>query len=122
MKKHTKMIILALALAWSAFTVAAQDAGNTPQTEQPPPPHDGGPGGPSPGEPGPGHHHHPPPPSPLFLALDANGDGVIDEQEMANAPAALKKLDKNGDGVLTQDELRPPPPPQGQRGPHGPRG
>ena len=55
-----------------------------------------------------------------MIALDANGDGIIDEQEIANASAALKKLDKNGDGVLTQDELRPPPPPQGQRGPHGP--
>jgi EF hand len=51
-----------------------------------------------------GHH----PPSPLMQALDANHDGVIDAEEISNAPAALKTLDKNGDGQLTPDELRPP--------------
>lgn len=46
------------------------------------------------------------PPIPLIVkALDANGDGVIDAAEIANAPAALKALDKNGDGVLTRDEF-----------------
>ena len=45
--------------------------------------------------------------NPLFAALDANGDGVIDANEINNAPAALRKLDKNGDGKLTRDELRP---------------
>jgi len=45
--------------------------------------------------------------SPLFTALDANNDGVIDEKEIAGAVAALKKLDKNTDGKLTEDELRP---------------
>ena len=50
----------------------------------------------------------PRPPLPaLVTALDANGDGVIDATEIANAAAALKALDKNGDGQLTQDELRP---------------
>jgi hypothetical protein len=45
------------------------------------------------------------PPLPLIIkALDANGDGVIDAAEIANASAALKTLDKNGDGVLTRDE------------------
>ena len=44
---------------------------------------------------------------PIIDALDANHDGVIDETEIANASAALKKLDKNGDGKLTRDELRP---------------
>lgn len=62
---------------------------------------------------GPGRHGHRPPPSPLFLALDVNHDGVIDAEEIANAPATLKTLDKNGDGKLTLDELRPPHPPQG---------
>lgn len=63
-----------------------------------------------------------PPPrmNPLFAALDANGDGVIDEQEIANAPAALKKLDRNGDGKLTEEEVRPAF--GGRGGPGGPGG
>jgi hypothetical protein len=48
--------------------------------------------------------HHPPQPA-ILKALDANGDGVIDASEIANAPAALKTLDKNGDGKLTPDEF-----------------
>ena len=79
----------------------------------------------------------PRPPMPLIIkALDANGDGVIDATEIANAPTALKALDKNGDGVLTRDEYlgkhpgHPPhgpgndaggpPPDDGQGGPPGP--
>ena len=63
----------------------------------------------------------PRPPTPLIIkALDANGDGVIDAKEIANAPAALKTLDKNGDGKLTPDEyIGPRPhrgPPPGQNG------
>jgi EF hand len=64
---------------------------------------------------GPGGHdangHRPLPP--LMQALDVNHDGVLDADEIANAPAALKTLDKNGDGKLTQDELRPPRPQDG---------
>ena len=52
---------------------------------------------------------------PVIHALDANHDGVVDADEIANAPAALKTLDKNGDGKLTMDELMPPPP-QGMGG------
>ncbi|MCX6893131.1 MAG: hypothetical protein NTX51_16665 [Verrucomicrobia bacterium] len=56
--------------------------------------------------------------------MDANSDGVIDADELANAPAALKTLDKNGDGQLTADEFLPPrrggPGMRGQG--HGPRG
>ena len=37
------------------------------------------------------------------MALDANHDGVISADEIANAPAVLKTLDKNGDGQLTFD-------------------
>ena len=55
--------------------------------------------------PQPGGRNHPKPP--LEAALDANGDGIIDAEEIANASAALKKLDKNGDGKLTADEYRP---------------
>jgi Ca2+-binding EF-hand superfamily protein len=43
----------------------------------------------------------------LNAALDANKDGTIDEKEIKDASAALKKLDKNGDGKLTREELRP---------------
>ena len=65
----------------------------------------------------------PRPPTPLIIkALDANGDGVIDASEIANAPAALKALDKNGDGQLTRDEYigkRPGPPPREGNGGNG---
>ena len=52
--------------------------------------------------------HHGPPPSVLFDALDTNHDGVISADEIANAPAALKKLDKNGTGQIKPEDLRPP--------------
>ncbi len=52
--------------------------------------------------------------SQLFMALDANGDGVIDTAEMANAAVAIKKADKNGDGKITEEEARP------AGGEHGP--
>jgi hypothetical protein len=93
MKKLT--VIGARILGLSALAVLAQDEGG-------PPPGDGA----RPARP------HPP----LLTALDANGDGVIDAQEIANASAALKQLDKNGDGKLTVDELRPPRR-EGQAGP-----
>src|SRR5712675_888216 len=38
-------------------------------------------------------------------ALDADENGVIDEAEIKNAVAALKKLDVNQDGKLTEDEV-----------------
>jgi hypothetical protein len=60
-----------------------------------------------------------PPPSPVINALDANQDGVISADEIANAPALLLTLDRNGDGQLTRDELCPPPPGQGGCRGHG---
>ena len=62
----------------------------------------GGPGGRPPRPP------HPPA-WPLIEALDANHDGVIDADEIANATEALKSLDKNHDGKLTPDEYMPHP-------------
>jgi hypothetical protein len=53
-----------------------------------------------------------PPKNPVMEALDKNHDHVLDEQEIAAAPEALKSLDKNNDGKLTQEEVRPPHPPQ----------
>src|SRR3989442_1201144 len=38
-------------------------------------------------------------------ALDADGNGVIDEAEIKNAVAALQKLDENHDGKLTEAEV-----------------
>ncbi len=57
---------------------------------------------------------------PLTAALDANNDGILDEKEIANASAALKKLDKNNDGKIDREELRPPRP-EGRARPNGPR-
>ena len=79
---------------------------------------EGGPGG----QGGPGGSGHHPPMLPLIKALDANHDGVIDADEIANAPAALKTLDKNGDGQLTRDEYLPPRPHRGPGGQDGPPG
>jgi len=51
---------------------------------------------------------HPGEPEPVIQVLDANHDDIIDATEIANAPAALRKLDKNADGQLTPDEYTPP--------------
>jgi hypothetical protein len=40
-----------------------------------------------------------------FSALDRDGDGVLSADEIAAAPASLRKLDANGDGTLTLDEV-----------------
>lgn len=42
--------------------------------------------------------------SPILNSVDVNQDGALSPEEIANAPAQLRKLDKNGDGKLTQDE------------------
>ena len=41
-----------------------------------------------------------------FMAADTNGDGLVDEAELAADQAArFKQLAANGDGALTPDEL-----------------
>jgi len=111
---NTFLIATALALASSTILLKAQDGGDAPPPDAPPPAQGERMGGPGAG-------HRPPPP--LESALDANGDGVIDADEIANASAALKKLDKNGDGKLTPDEYKPQRPGSGsdQNEPRGPR-
>ena len=94
---------LVIALGALALAANAQDTNN----DGPPP---GGQG-----QHGPGKGQRPPPPA-IVRALDANHDGVIDSNEIANASAALKTLDKNGDGKLTPDEFMGPRPPM--RGGH----
>ena len=98
MKNKIAIALAVLALNASVFVACAQDTNGPANAGR-------GPGG------------HRPPPSPLMQALDANHDGVIDADEIANAPAALKTLDKNGDGVLTRDEICPPPPPRDGQNP-----
>jgi Ca2+-binding EF-hand superfamily protein len=44
-------------------------------------------------------------PAPLLKLLDANGDGQLSAEEIAEAASALRKLDKNGDGKISADEL-----------------
>ncbi len=44
----------------------------------------------------------------VFKALDANGDGALDEAELANLPARLLALDADLDECVTMDELAPP--------------
>jgi hypothetical protein len=84
-----------LALAGAGCAAWAQDPGN----------------GPGPGDGGP-PRHGPPPLPPIIRALDTNRDGIIEADEIANAPQSLKTLEKSGSNQLTiQDLLGPPPPP-----------
>jgi hypothetical protein len=110
MKTNMKtMLTLAgmLALGAAALVVNAQDFGGPPNGN---------------GQNGPPPRGQRPPAPPIVAALDANHDGVIDAQEIANASAALQSLDRNGDGKLTPEEFMGPPPqrPGGPgRGPGG---
>jgi len=98
MKNQIKLLVTLVTLA-TASVVTAQE---------PPPPMDG-----------PGPNGHRPPPPPIIGALDANHDGVIDANEIANASKALQTLDRDGDGQLTPDEVHPHPPGRpGMGGPH----
>jgi Ca2+-binding EF-hand superfamily protein len=58
-----------------------------------------------------------PPGGPLMRVLDADKDGALSAEEIANAAAALLTLDLDGDGALSREELMPPPP-EGE-GPEG---
>ncbi len=44
---------------------------------------------------------------PLMKALDADGNGELSAQEIANASKALASIDKDGDGVLKVTEMMP---------------
>jgi hypothetical protein len=56
-----------------------------------------------------------PRPGCLMRALDADKDGALSAEEIANASAALLTLDQDGDGALSNEELRPPRPARGER-------
>ncbi|RPF87190.1 MAG: hypothetical protein CBB78_009600 [Roseibacillus sp. TMED18] len=47
---------------------------------------------------------------PVVQALDSDGDLIISEEELKDAPAKLKTLDKNNDQILEGEEILPPPP------------
>lgn len=101
----TKMTVAVMAaIGTLALAVNAQDNNQSP-------------GGPPDGGGGQRMGGRPPLPA-IVRALDANHDGVIDSNEIANASAALKTLDKNGDGKLTPDEFMGPRP-QRHGGNHG---
>ena len=42
----------------------------------------------------------------IMAALDADKDGALSADKIANATAALKNLDKNGDGKVGRDEIK----------------
>ncbi len=60
-----------------------------------------------------------PPMPPIVTALDTNGDGIIDAQEIANASAALAVLDKNKNGEIGYDEALPTSPDGSEAARHG---
>lgn len=99
MKAKAKIALTLVTAALASGIMVAQDAPERPQR----------PGGP-------GFR----PMIPVMAVLDANKDGSLDAQEIANAPAALQTLDKNGDGILSREELHPRRP-EGPRGPGGGR-
>lgn len=99
MNTPTPLLITALVLGLTAGAAIVQDNDAPPRRPERPP-----------REAAPGNQVRRPLMMPLLAVLDANRDGVIDEAEINNAPAALRTLDKNKDGKLTLDELRPPRP------------
>ena len=98
MRKLAIICVGLIAVAMVAQLVVAQDA------DKPEGPRKGKrPGGP--GAEGKRRPHFVPP---LMAALDADKDGALSADEIANAATALLTLDKNADGKLDRMELRPP--------------
>lgn len=102
--KNTSRLLLVAALI-VAETLCAQTPGSGPAPQ--PGGRRGGPGGPfGPGGPGgPGRFQ------PLVRVLDADHNGEISAEEIAQAATALRALDVNGDGTVSLEELRPARPP-----------
>ena len=134
MQTRTLAIMTAVTLGVTGLLATAQDNNPPPLETNPPAEALHGRPGPGPGTPRPGNR---PPRSPLEAALDADGDGIISAEEIANAPAALRKLDHDGNGKLTAADYAPhrpplqrdqppagfnPPGPRREHGPGGPAG
>lgn len=99
-------------IANAPSALATLDANNDTQLtadELHPPRPEGAPKGPPPGDRSKSS-------SPLTTALDANKDGTLSSDEVANASTALKTIDKNSDGVLSRDEIFGTPPTGGRQG------
>ena len=93
MYQWTKLMIIVAALAFVADSARSQPAEGRGRFEG-----RGGFGGGFPPEFFPGIV--------IMAALDADKNGALSADEIANAAAALKKLDKNGDGKVGRDEIR----------------
>jgi len=136
MKKWAFLLMSVAALVIAAHIVTAQDANTGTAPPEGGQRHRGGPGA-GPGG-GPGGEHRPPMGGmfagiAVIRVLDADKDGELSAEEIANAATALKTLDKDGDGKISRDELRPPRPEGkgegentgegkgGKRPPRGPR-
>jgi hypothetical protein len=101
------------------LTHAALFAGSSLLFAQQPPP--GAPGAPG-GERGERPQRGPRMVPPILAALDADKDGTVSAEELANASAALATLDKNSDGKLTAEEIHPTPARRGKDGAGRPEG
>lgn len=93
MHQWTKLTVIVTALAFVAEPATSQPAEGRGRFEG-----RGGFGGFNPPDPFPGIV--------IMAALDADKDGALSADEIANAAEALKKLDKNGDGKVGRDEIR----------------
>lgn len=127
MKKWTVVCVSVLALALVAQYLVAADAeeGGKPRVRPPREGKGAREGGRQRGEGGEGAEgggHRRPPMSPLLRLLDADKNGALSADEIANASKALLTLDKDGDGALSREELRPPRPPREGEGEGGKRG
>lgn len=97
--KPVKLAAFVLTLTVPALSMAQPPEGDRP--DGPPPegrqerPREGGPDG------------RPRFPNPVLEALDADKNGELSAEEIANAATALKTLDKNSDGKLDMAETRP---------------
>lgn len=106
------------------------DDGQITPKDRPEPPHRMGPGQrpPRPDAPAKKTGGGPPEPRMIFRQLDQNGDGALDFEEFRNGPMGkrlgedeqedrFEAMDLNKDGKITPDEMRPLPPPRGERRP-----
>jgi hypothetical protein len=98
MKTSSIIAGLTLGLAAGMVVLAQQTGDQVPQRAQP--------------STSPQHQTHPVRHQvmPIIAALDADRNGEISAEEIANASAALLTLDANNDGKLTPDEFLPPVP------------